>query len=152
MHYTDRYTPYGPIVAADDGLEFFTLRLEPMLGSNYMPESRERKTIRPGATFTGVPDLDLPVRSTHRRELGSTDDGARALELRVAPGDDVATDGELRAGYVLVLAGSLVHDGDLLPERTCLLVDGPTAATGLCAGPDGCVLAHLAFRERATCL
>lgn len=150
VHYTDRYTPYGPITAGDDGLQFFTLRLDPVLGSNYMPESRDRKTVRSGATFTGVADLELPVVTTARRELGATDGGARAVELRVAPRDDLAAGGAIGPGYLLVLAGSALRRDAVRPVRTCLLVNEPTGELGATAGPDGCVLAHLAFRDAPT--
>ena len=50
FHYTDGFTPYGPIVAGDEGISFFTIRATPdHSGAHYMPGSRgelERKAGR----------------------------------------------------------------------------------------------------------
>ncbi len=39
VHYTDAYSAYGPIVAADDGVSWFTLRNAWDPGARYMPDS-----------------------------------------------------------------------------------------------------------------
>lgn len=147
VHYTDRYTPYGPIRAGEEGLSFFTLRLEPVVGSHYMPESRALKTERSGHTFTGVANIELPVTESAVVELGSTPDGAAATEVRVAPGDEPGLDtGGLHPGYHLVMAGSLRGSGRELGARSCLYVDTSATGMGLAAGPEGAVVVQLRFR------
>jgi hypothetical protein len=42
VHYTDSFTPYGPIVAGENGLKFFNFRPAADVGAEYMPGSRER--------------------------------------------------------------------------------------------------------------
>ena len=42
MHYTDAYSAYGPIVAADEGVSWFTLRNAWDPGARYMPDHRRQ--------------------------------------------------------------------------------------------------------------
>jgi hypothetical protein len=48
VHFTDRFSTYGPIVAGDSGLTFAVLRQEFDPGGNYMPGSRDKLKGRPG--------------------------------------------------------------------------------------------------------
>ena len=42
VHYTDAYSAYGPIVAADEGVSWFTLRNAWDPGARYMPGHRQQ--------------------------------------------------------------------------------------------------------------
>ena len=42
VHYTDAWSAYGPIVAADDGISWFTLRNAWDSGARYMPAARDQ--------------------------------------------------------------------------------------------------------------
>ena len=42
VHYTDAYSAYGPIVAADEGVSWFTLRNAWDPGARYMPAARQQ--------------------------------------------------------------------------------------------------------------
>ena len=42
VHYTDAWSAYGPIVAADEGISWFTLRNTWDSGARYMPAAREQ--------------------------------------------------------------------------------------------------------------
>ncbi len=42
VHYTDSYSAYGPIVAADEGISWFTLRNGWDPGARYMPAHRQQ--------------------------------------------------------------------------------------------------------------
>ena len=42
VHYTDSYSAYGPIVAADEGISWFTLRNAWDPGARYMPAERQQ--------------------------------------------------------------------------------------------------------------
>src|ERR1700739_2378026 len=42
VHYTDAWSAYGPIVAADEGISWFTLRNAWDSGARYMPAAREQ--------------------------------------------------------------------------------------------------------------
>src|SRR3954454_7396940 len=42
VHYTDAYSAYGPIIAADKGISWFTLRNAWDPGARYMPEHRRQ--------------------------------------------------------------------------------------------------------------
>src|SRR6201994_1706941 len=42
VHYTDAFSAYGPIIAADEGISWFTLRNAWDPGARYMPASRRQ--------------------------------------------------------------------------------------------------------------
>src|ERR1700755_842532 len=42
VHYTDAWSAYGPIVAADEGISWFTLRNAWDSGARYMPAARDQ--------------------------------------------------------------------------------------------------------------
>ena len=42
VHYAGGHTPYGPIAAGNDGVQYFTLRRRWDPGAKYMPASRDR--------------------------------------------------------------------------------------------------------------
>lgn len=148
IHYTDRYTPYGPIHAGEAGLDFFTLRLEQVTGAYFMPASRDLKEERSGHTFTGLTDLRLPVVRSMVAELGAAPHGARAMEIRTTPGEDPGVvAGGLRPGYYLVMAGELQGPSREFPARSCVSVDDRVPTMGAVAGPRGAVLVHVQFRR-----
>ena len=49
VHYTDAWSAYGPIVAADEGISWFTLRNTWDSGARYMPAARETVACGAGA-------------------------------------------------------------------------------------------------------
>ena len=71
MHYTDAYTPYGPIVTSEEDLAFFTIRARnDNGGTHFMPESRARMPRKAGRALTVHADV-----GADSSELDSTDSG-----------------------------------------------------------------------------
>src|SRR4051812_47373824 len=42
FHYADCFTPYGPIVAGEEGISFFTLRPKSSVGTYFVPQDRDK--------------------------------------------------------------------------------------------------------------
>ena len=62
VHYTDAYTPYGPIVAGSGGLGFYTLRGKTSNGgAHYMPRSRSRLIRKAGRALTAQAMVGRPA-------------------------------------------------------------------------------------------
>lgn len=144
VHYTDSFTPYGPIVAGDRGLRFFNFRTACDTGAQYMPGARDSLERRAGRNLVAeTTDADprdasgivvTPLIDGHADGLEVTDIVAgprEALPARVAGGS---------GRYELVLAGSLVVDGRTYPRWSCLFASAAAPMPVRVAGPGG---AHL---------
>jgi hypothetical protein len=163
VHYTDAYSAYGPIVAADEGVAWFTLRNAWDPGARYMPaarqqlrEARARHQHRE-ATCGPLPPLT-------ERELGAlrvptggaviaeTPDGLGTWRYTVPAGGSVVGPEPSGGGgqFWLVSAGSAaVAGGALLPVQSCVFVAPEDAAACLVAGPGGADLICMQFPKRA---
>jgi len=147
FQYADAFTPYGPIVGRDHGIDFFTLR--PVASGGYfpMPGSRQHMPGRAGRNISGVFDIErdpLPAGKVEREPLmePQVDDvyaeGLRLGPKAVADGVDATTGGQ----YYLVCTGTLEQDGKTLPAKSLIYVEPNETAPRLQAGPEGaCVLA-----------
>lgn len=147
FQYADAFTPYGPIVGRDDGINFFTLRAVASGGYFPMPGSKHLMPGRAGRNIAGSFDIerDPPATGEVAREplMQPEVDGVYAEGLRLGAGA-VAEGLVANAGcqFYLICAGSLEQDGKLLPANSLIHVEPGEAAPNLQAGPDGaCVLA-----------
>jgi hypothetical protein len=149
LHYVDGQTPYGPIVAGEEGLKFFTLRARRSGGFHPMPGSLMK--IPAGRTAIGhVNDEEVfgeakaPV---VRRELFRDSDGLMAAFTRLAPGT-VAPGEEVHGSgghYYLITKGSLIYDGKVLPPWSLVFEEKDDSPADLVAGDDGVQLLTLRF-------
>jgi hypothetical protein len=162
VHYTDAYSAYGPIVAAEEGVAWFTLRNAWDPGARYMPAHRQQlrearaKYQHREATCGPLPPLSHADRSALTDSTGwaviqPTPDGLGTWRYTVPArasiiGPDPATGG---GQFWLVSAGSAqVGDGALLPVQSCVFVAPTDAPPELCAGPEGADLLCLQFPQR----
>ena len=149
FHYTDAYSPYGPIVGNDQGISFFTLRNVSSGGHFVMPGSGHLMPCRAGRNLAGIFDIAVPMREkeTDRSVLIAKEaDGVQAMGLRL--GAHAIADGEPSdAGgqYYLVCAGALIEDGKELPPNSLVRVDPGEPAPRFQAGADGADLLMLQF-------
>ena len=150
FQYADAFTPYGPIVAADQGISFFTLRNISSGGFWAMPGNKQQMPGRAGRNIEGVFDLaqGVPAAGEVVREdlMPHQADGVSAVGLRLGSG--AASDGMAHEGkgqFYLVCAGSLLVDGKVLPERSVVRVEPGDAALRLVAGPEGAQVLALQF-------
>lgn len=146
LHYTNGYTGYGPIRAAEDGIAFFTLRNRFDPGAKYFPAGRSFMKPAPKRHRVSghlVPGDATTRHSQPRQELEVVfepeADGLAAWFLRALPDSLMQTPHPGQGGgqYVIVAAGSLRHEGVALPRLSCLYVSSEEGPLALQAGPDG---------------
>ena len=155
VHYAGGHTPYGPIAAGDDGVQYFTLRRHWDPGAKYMPQSRDR--LRRGPRRHRLSD-SISLTNGGRDRSGGTsvalrtimpleEDGLAAYLLRL--GANEAADAPDPAGgggqYHVVVGGSMVDGDQTLPRLSCHFVTADEAAARVTAGPDGLDLLVLQF-------
>ena len=163
VHYTDAYSAYGPIVAADEGVAWFTLRNAWDPGARYLPahrrQLRDARAIHQHreATCGPIPPLTgeqlAAIRTPASQALiAATPDGLGTWRYFVPAGDSVCGPEPSGGGgqFWLVSAGSAaVAGGALLPVRSCVFVAPDDPAACLVAGPNGADLMCMQFPARA---
>ncbi|MFO1026917.1 MAG: hypothetical protein U1E70_17230 [Acetobacteraceae bacterium] len=164
VHYTDAYSAYGPIVAAEEGVSWFTLRNAWDPGARYMPEHRRQlrearaKYQHREATCGPLPPLtDAQLAALTAPDMAAvieeTQDGVGTWRYTVpAKGSIIGPDPASGGGqFWLVAAGSAcVPGGALLPVQSVVFVAPHDAAATLLAGPQGADLICMQFPKRAT--
>jgi hypothetical protein len=163
VHYTDAYSAYGPIVAADEGVSWFTLRNAWDPGARYMPEHRRQlreararhkhreATCGPLPPLTG-PELAAVGAPVGRAVIAETTDGLGAWRYTVPANGSVIGPEPSRGGgqFWLVSAGSAaIGSRALLPVQSCAFIAPEDAAVSPIAGPGGADLICLQFPRRA---
>jgi hypothetical protein len=147
LHYTNAYTGYGPIRAAAHGIAFFTLRNQfDSAGAHYFPAGRSFMKPAPKRHRLSDHLAVSDAASRQGRQSASLDtvfapevDGLAAWFLRAAPGTSTCLPAPVQGGgqYVLVAAGTLLHDGMTLPRLSCLYVSCEEEPMALQAAADG---------------
>lgn len=152
VHYAGAYTGYGPLVAGDEGIRYFTIR--PVCESGYV-RADDRASMRPGPKRHAVsapvarpaPEvLAALVEPRVETLIPPAPDGLGATALQIGR-DGVGRIVHLPASqglFVVVIAGALRHDGQVLGEWEQVFVSADTEPPPLQAGPDGvqCLILH----------
>ena len=114
VHFAGAWSAYGPLAAAGDGLQYFTLRNGWDPGARYMASPENRATLR-----------SMPRR--HREMVGEIEDSSDGLfshRYGLSPGD-VVTGPAPSSGagqFWLVLSGSIRRNDVSLGPRSCVFV------------------------------
>jgi hypothetical protein len=163
VHYTDAYSAYGPIIAAGEGVSWFTLRNAWDPGARYMPaqrqvlrEARARFQHRE-ATCGPLPpltDAELAALTgvNAAAVIEETKDGLGTWRYTVPSngtmiGHDPSTGG---GQFWIVAAGTAaVAGGTLLSVNSCIFVGPDDSSAKLTAGPIGADLICMQFPKRA---
>ena len=162
VHYTDAYSAYGPIVANEEGVSWFTLRNSWDPGARYMPANRETlraaraKIAHREATCGPLPPLseaELAGLTAVQSEtvIEETQDGLGTWRYTVPPnGTVVGPKPDSGNGqFWLVTAGSAkVPDGELLSVKSTVFVGPDEAIATMTAGPNGADLICMQFPKR----
>lgn len=160
IHYTDKYSPYGPIVAGSEGLTFATLRIDKDIGAQYMPESRAAMTRRAGRNLT----RHYTVSVSRTLRLGKAcevevleprhSDGLLIEGRRTGPsGTLVLPDVRGSEGhYLFIIHGSLILEDGEAPLWSCLFQAQGASAVSVHAGRSGCDLLVLQFPHPENCI
>lgn len=163
VHYTDAYSAYGPIIANDRGVSWFTLRNTWDSGALYMPANREK--LREGraqyahreATCGPLPPLSVGALAaldavSAETVIEETADGLGTWRYTVPAGGSVTGPDPATGGgqYWLVSGGSAcVPGGELLSPQSLVFVGPDEAASVMAAGPGGADLICMQFPKRA---
>jgi hypothetical protein len=161
VHYTDAYSAYGPIVAAGEGIAWFTLRNCWDPGARYMADldsraelraSRHRHTHWETTTEPMPPLTAAELKATTaiaREQVLEGEHGLATWRYRLPAGAALTGPEPGNGGgqFWLVLGGTLsVAGSGFLGVNSTIFTgpeDGPLAA---CAGPDGAEALCLQFR------
>ena len=163
VHYTDAYSAYGPIVAAQEGVSWFTLRNAWDPGAQYMPKQRQQlrdaraRHQHREATCGPLPplpeqDLTALTTATEMPVIAETADGLGTWRYTVPPNGSVTGPSPSTGGgqYWLISAGSAATAGSaFLPVRSCIFVPPEDHAATLIAGATGADLLCMQFPRRA---
>jgi hypothetical protein len=160
VHYTDAWSAYGPIVAADEGISWFTLRNTWDSGARYMPAAREQLRAARVRNFQHREVTAPPMPVAPAERLAQIDslscttlveqkpDGMATWRYRLPPAASVSGPDPREGGgqFWIVLSGSAAAGGAaLLPPNSCVFVgpdDGPLAVM---AGDSGAEALCLQF-------
>ena len=148
------HTPYGPVVAGDDGIRYFTLRRCWDPGAKYLPamrdrfvRGRQRQRVACGVALQSERALRSRTRASVATLIENEPDGLHACLMSAGPGATLqGPDPRDGAGqYYVVVNGSLEHDGETLPALSCLFATADEPPPVLHAGARGVELLTLRF-------
>ncbi len=146
FHYTDAYTPYGPIKGKEHGVVFMTIRAQPdATPAHYMPESRHELTQKAGRGLVCNVNMDptdtlyLGEKSVVQGLLEPHEDGLAAYQLRAGPGAHTEGPDTGKGGgqYYVVVNGSASLAEEQLPLWSLVWVGSNEAPPRLTAGVSG---------------
>ncbi|MGE0700681.1 MAG: hypothetical protein AB7O57_16400 [Hyphomicrobiaceae bacterium] len=154
VQYANGHTPYGPIVAGDEGVEYFTLRQRWDPGAKYLPASRDllRKGNQRTRLKSGVAVAEADERKA--RSEASVDtifaeeaDGLAAWMWRMGPdaNAELPTPSQTGGQYLIVASGTMLDHGAALDRLSTVFVSPDEAAYRVTAGADGLDLLVLQF-------
>jgi hypothetical protein len=154
VQYANGHTPYGPIVASDAGIQYFTLRQRWDPGAKYLPASRERLVkgnhrarVKGGLGVSS--DGERAGREGVEVEtiFALEDDGLAGWLYRLGPNGACALPPPSKGGgqYLLVIGGALNVDGGELPKHSAVFVSPEEAAFRVAATSAGLDLLVLQF-------
>jgi hypothetical protein len=160
VHYTDAWSAYGPIVAADAGISWFTLRNTWDPGARYMPAAREqlraarvrnfqhREAAVPPMPVASVEDLARTDRPSCVSVLEPTPDGMATWRYRLPPHASLSGPDPRGGGgqFWIVLSGSAAAGGTaFLPVNSCVFAAPDDAALTVMGGDAGAEMLCVQF-------
>ena len=152
VQYADAFAPYGPIVAAENGIGFFVFRRCAATGGWRMPGHANMIPKPIGRRFfIEVADTESRPKEaeTSREVLRGGDEDGLAIELiRMGPFATCSSPrGDAGEQHLLVCAGSLERAGKRLPPLSALVPDPDEQAPALAASDEGAVVLVLKFPQ-----
>ncbi|MBT5498125.1 MAG: hypothetical protein HOK54_20500 [Alphaproteobacteria bacterium] len=154
VQYANGHTPYGPIVAGEEGVRYFTLRQQWDPGAKYMPQSRGKlqkgnQRTRIKANIPVYSDGERAERQTVRVEsiFESESDGLSAgiYYLGECDSHTLPSPSETGGQYLVVVSGMMTHDGKAFDCWSTIYVTPDEKAFEVQAGHGGLDLLLLEF-------
>lgn len=161
VQYANGHTPYGPIVAGEEGVQYFTLRQRWDPGAKYVPASmpllkkgNQRTRIKSGIAVADQGEREARTATEVETILPVEVDGLAAWVWRMAPGGtDTLPEPSAGGGqYLIVTAGDLVANGKTLDKHSTIYVTPEEDALSVAAGAEGLDLLVLQFPRLADTL
>jgi hypothetical protein len=156
VHYAGGHTPYGPVTAGEEGIDYFTLRSRWDAGAKYMPASRDRlkpvkRKHRLAADIAVPQGEELKSLKTvgHAEVLAPIEDGTCAYLYSLGAGATATLETPVTAGgqYAILVAGSAVEEGRVLPRLSGLYRYRNEAPLKVTAGEDGAAVLLMQFSK-----
>ena len=157
VQYANGHSPYGPVAAGPDGLDYFTLRARWDPGAKYMPRSRgklikgnQRQRLVAGIPTDSTDDLKRRSGADFEMFLMAEDDGLAGFLGRLGPGASACVPSVPKSGgqYWVVVGGSMMLEGRSYPRLSCLFATADQPPTIVAAGDGGLELLVLQFPEK----
>ena len=158
VHYANAYSPYGPVAAGHEGLDYFTLRNGWDPGARFLPGAAAELTAhRPKSNRQAMgedfeppsPEALRALEDVENRVLIPLEPDGLAAWLHLIPPRGEARGADPARGYGqfwVVMEGTL---GDAaLPPRSCLFVTPQEPAFVARAGEAGAAVLELQFPNR----
>jgi len=146
VHYAGAYTGYGPLVAGDDGLDYFTIRPVYDTGAHYLPAARDDMVRGPRRTLQSAPVAPLPRGALRALAVSQVLDLIPVQADRIAarlvrlPPKARHTDLDPRGSggqFLAVVGGALAHAGGWLLAHDFVFVSAEEGPFVLEAGDGG---------------
>jgi hypothetical protein len=161
VQYANGHTPYGPIVASDAGIQYFTLRQRWDPGAKYLPASRDmltaggqRARVKGGLDTGSDQDRASRVNDTIETVLAAEPDGLAAWLYRLGP-DRARTLPEPSTGggqYLVVVGGGMRVEDRTFERHGVLFVSPDEPAYRTVAASGGLDLLVLQFPDIDTAI
>ena len=157
VQYANGHTPYGPIVAGETGVKYFTLRQRWDPGAKYMPGARDllAKGNQRTKLKAGIEPTTPEVRATLAAPAAETifareADGMAAWLYRFGAHQTTTLPSAGGSGgqYLLVAQGSLVLPDGAYEKWSTVFVTSDEDAPAVEAGADGLDLLVLQFPDK----
>jgi hypothetical protein len=132
VQYAGAHTPYGPIAAEDQGIQYFTLRQAWDSGAKYLPDQRRQLAAGQQRQVVGTC-------GDASEALFSDPDGLHAEVIELQAGEQSALPDAAQGGgqYHVVLSGTLMRDDRPLEAMSVEFAFPDEGEVAIQAGTDG---------------
>jgi hypothetical protein len=154
VQYANGHTPYGPIVASDSGIRYFTLRQRWDAGAKYLPGARamlvkgnQRARIKGGLTVGSAYERQIRPAPVVETVFETEADGMAGWLYRLGP-DQACTLPEPADGggqYLLVLGGEMLVDRQEYSRHAVAFIARDETAARVTASKSGVDLLVVQF-------
>ena len=157
VQYANGHTPYGPIVAGDEGVQYFTLRQRWDPGAKYLPanshllqKGRQRTRLKGSIPVGNEAERKARQASDCEVIFPEEGDGLAAWIWRVPPNMAVTLPSPAKSGgqYLIVAEGTLLNGGEALDRLSTVFITPEETAYEARAGEDGLDLLVLQYPRK----
>ena len=159
IQYANGHTPYGPIVASDSGIKYFTLRQRWDPGAKYLPASREklvlgnqRARVKGGLTVSSDADRLARAGEVIETIFPMEPDGLAGWLYQLGPNRASTLPEPANGGgqYLLIVAGAMVTGNVELARHSAAFISSDEQPFRAVASPAGLDLLVLQFPKLAS--